>query len=100
MKLKEVSSSGKNSKILKMRGFLGSSAGKESTCNADDPSSIPESERSTGEGKGYPLQYSLASLVAQQVKNIPTVLETWRPGFDPWVGKLPWRRERLPTPVY
>ena len=24
----------------------------------------------------------------------------WRPGFDPWVGKFPWRRERLPTPVF
>ena len=23
-----------------------------------------------------------------------------RPGFDPWVGKIPWRRERLPTPVF
>ena len=24
----------------------------------------------------------------------------WRPRFDPWVGKIPWRRERLPTPVF
>ena len=23
-----------------------------------------------------------------------------RPGFDPWIGKIPWRRERLPTPVF
>ena len=23
-----------------------------------------------------------------------------RPGFDPWVGKIPWSRERLPTPVF
>ena len=23
-----------------------------------------------------------------------------RPGFDPWVGKIPWRREQLPTPVF
>ena len=23
-----------------------------------------------------------------------------RPGFDPWVGKIPWRKERLPTPVF
>ena len=43
-------------------GFLGSSAGKESTCNAGDPGSIPESGRSPGEGIGYPLQYSWASL--------------------------------------
>ena len=26
--------------------------------------------------------------------------ECGRPGFDPWVGKIPWRRERLPTPVF
>ena len=39
-------------------GFSGGSAGKESTRNAGDPSSIPELGRSPGEGKGYPLQYS------------------------------------------
>ena len=38
--------------------FPGSSAGKESACNAGDPGSIPGSGRSPGEGKGYPLQYS------------------------------------------
>ena len=42
----------------------GSSAGKESTCNAGDPGSIPGPERYPGEGVGYPLQYSWASLVA------------------------------------
>ena len=42
-------------------GFPGSSAGKESTCNGGDPSSIPESGRSSEEGIGYPLQYSWAS---------------------------------------
>ena len=31
------------------------------------------------------------------VKNVPAMLET---GFDPWVGKIPWKRERLPTPVF
>ena len=41
-----------------LRGFLGSSAGKESTCNAGDPSTIPGLERSPGGGIGYPLQYS------------------------------------------
>ena len=40
-----------------LRGLLGSSAGKESTCNAEDPSSIPGLGRSPGGGKGYPLQY-------------------------------------------
>ena len=48
------------------RGFPGSSAGKESTCNAGDPSLIPGLGRSTGEGIGYPLQYSWASLVARK----------------------------------
>ena len=52
-----------------------SSAGKESTCNARDPVSILGSGRSTGEGMGYPLQYSWTSLVAQTVKNPPAVLE-------------------------
>ena len=50
--------------------------GQESPCNAGDPSSIPGSGRSTGEGIGYPLQYSWASLVAQLVKNLPAVQET------------------------
>ena len=58
-------------------GFPGSSVGKESTCNAGDPSSIPGLGRSTGEGIGYLLQYFWASLVAQLVKNLPAMLETW-----------------------
>ena len=44
--------------VLYLEGFSGSSAGKESVCNAGDPGSIPGLERSPGEGKGYPLQYS------------------------------------------
>ena len=48
-------------------GFPDSSVGKESACNAGDPGSIPGSGRSPGEGIGYPLQYSWASLVAQLV---------------------------------
>ena len=44
--------------------FPDSSVGKESACNVGDPSSIPGSGRSTGEGIGYPLQHSWASLVA------------------------------------
>ena len=39
-------------------GFSCGSAGKESACNARDPSSIPELGRSLGEGDGNPLQYS------------------------------------------
>ena len=78
-------------------GFPHSSVGKESACNAGDPGSIPGLGRSPGEGIGYPLQYSWASLVAQPVKNPPVMWETW---VDPWVGKIPWRRERLPTSVF
>ena len=54
-----------------------SSVCKESTCNAGDPSWIPGLVRSAGEGIGYPLQYSWASLVAQLVKNLPVVQEVW-----------------------
>ena len=78
-------------------GFPDSSVGKESTCNAGDPSLIPGLGRSAGEGVGYPLQHSWASLVAHLVKNL---LQCGRPGFSPWVGKIPWRRERLPIPVF
>ena len=52
-------------------GFSGGSDGKESTSNAGDLGSIPGLGRSAGEGIGYPLQYSWASLVAQLVKNPP-----------------------------
>ena len=58
-------------------GFPDSSVGKESACNAGDPGSIPGSGRSAGEGIGYPLQYSWASLVAHKVKNSPAMQETW-----------------------
>ena len=58
-------------------GFPGSSAGKESTCNAGDPSLIPGLESSLGEGISYLLQYSWASLVAQMIKNPPEMQETW-----------------------
>ena len=69
------------------------SVGKESACSAEDLGSIPGSGRSAGEGIGYPPQYSWASLVAQLVKNLPAMLETW-------VWSLGWRSERLPTPVF
>ena len=64
----------KQAKLLE--GFPGSSAGKESACNAGDPGLIPGLGRSPGEGKGYPLQYPWASLVAQLVKNPPAMWET------------------------
>ena len=59
------------------QGFPNSSFGIESTCNAGDPSSIPGLGRSTVEGIGYPLQYSWVSLVAQMVKKLPAMRETW-----------------------
>ena len=58
-------------------GFPGSSADTESTCNAGDPGSIPGSERSPGEGIASPLYYSWVSHVAQSVKNLPAMQETW-----------------------
>ena len=65
-----------NSMIIGM-GFPGSSVGKESACNAGNPGSIPGSGRSAGEGVGYPLQRSWASLMAQLVKNLPAMQENW-----------------------
>ena len=124
------------------RGFPESSVGQESTWNAGDPSLIPGSGRSTGEGMVYPLQHSWVSLVVQLVKNLFAILETWVQSLDwedplemgkapyssilawriPWTGilmgwqrarhfslsllrlswvkKIPWRRDRLPTPVF
>ena len=67
-------------------GFPDSSVGKESACSAGDPGSIPGSGRSTGEGIGYPLQYSWISLVVQLVENPPAM---WGLGFDPWLGRSP-----------
>ena len=54
-----------------------SSVGKESTCNAGGPGLIPGSGRSAGEGIGYSLLYSWASVVAEPVKNLPAMQETW-----------------------
>ena len=57
---------------------------------------IPGLGRSAGEGIGYLLQYSWASLVAQQRIR----LQCGRPGFNSWVGKIHWKRDRLHTPVF
>ena len=78
-------------------GFPHRSVGKESACNVGDPSLIPGSGRSPGEGIGYPLQYSWASLVAQLVKNPPAM---WETSVRSLVGKILWKREWLPTPVF
>ena len=63
--------------ILSRLGFPDNSVGKESACNVEDPGSIPGSGRSPGEGIGYSLQYSWASLAAQLEKNLPEIRETW-----------------------
>ena len=60
-----------------MLGFPDSSAGKQSVCNTGDPDSIYGLGRSAREAVGYPLQYSWASLVAQLVKSLLAVWETW-----------------------
>ena len=60
-----------------LTGLPHSSVGKESACNAGDPGLISGLGRSPGEGIGYPLQYSWASLVAQLVKNPSAMWETW-----------------------
>ena len=63
--------------LCNVSGFPDSSVSKESACNAGDPGSIPGLGRSAGERKGYPLQYSWVSIVAQLVKNPPAMQETW-----------------------
>ena len=77
--------------------FPGSSAGKESACNAGDPGSVPGLGRSPGEWIGCPFPYSLASLLAQSIQNLPTFQETW-------VRSLGWEHPLeegwQPTPVY
>ena len=74
-----------------------SSVGQESACNAGDLGSITGLGRFPGEEIGYPLQYSWVSPVAQMVKDMPAMWETWV-RFLGWEDT--WRRERLPTPVF
>ena len=72
--------SGEKSNLDQTHDYIGlpdSSVGKESTCNAGDPSLIPGLGRPTREGIDYPLQYSWASVVAQLVKNLPAMWGTW-----------------------
>ena len=73
--------------FMHKKGFLDSSVGKESACNGGDPGSIPGLGRPAGEGIGYPLQYSWASLVAQLMKNLPAMRETWVQSLD-WEDPL------------
>ena len=75
--------SGKKGQTSSYKGLPDSPVGKETACNAGDPSLIPGLARSDGEGIGYPLQYPWVSLVAQLLKNPPAMRETW-------VGSLGW----------
>ena len=70
-----------------MDGFPDSSVGKESACNPGDRCLIHWLGRSAGEGIGYPLQYSWASLVAQMVKNPPAIRGDL--GLIPGLGRSP-----------
>ena len=93
-----------NNNLLYSKGFPDSSFGKESAWNAGDSGLIPELGRSAGEGIGYPLQYSWASLVAQLVKNLPAMWKTWvwslgwkdplekgkATHFSIWAWRIPW----------
>ena len=88
--------------------FTCDSAGKESACNAGDLGLIPGLGKSLGEGNSYPLQYPVASLVAQMVKQLPAMWETWVRSLgqeDPLekemtihsstlAWKIPWTEER------
>ena len=78
-------------------GVPDSLVGKESSCSAGDPGSIPGLGRSAREGIGYSLQCSWASLVAQLVKNPPAMWENWVQSLG-WEDPL--EKERLPIPVF
>ena len=77
-----------------IKSFPDSSVGKESACNAGNPGMIPRSGRSTGEGIGYPLQYSWASLVAQLVKE--SACNARDLGLTPGLGRSPGEGEVYP----
>ena len=89
---------GSNCKTLSLiLSFLSCSVGKEFACNAGDPGSIPGLGRSAGEGIGYPLQDSRASLVAYLLKNPPATQET---PVQLLGEEICWRTDRLSTPVF
>ena len=82
-----------------LRRIIGSSAGKQSACNAGDSGSFPGLGRSPGEWIGYPFQYSWASLVTQKIKNPPAMWKTWVRSLsqeDPLEDPLVWQA----TPVF
>ena len=79
------------------RGFPDSSVDKESTCNAGDSRSIPGSVRSSGERIGY---HSSIFGLPLWLSWLKIHLQCGRPRFNPWIGKIPWKGERLPTLVF
>ena len=85
------------SSIQEYGGLPGSSADKNSACNAGDPGLSPGLGISPGEGIGYTLKYSWVSLVAQTVKNLPAMWETWVRSLA-WED--PWRSKWQATPVF
>ena len=77
--------------------FSHSSVGKESACNAGEPSSTPRSGRSAGEGIGFTpvsLGFPCGSAGKESACNVGDL------GSIVGFGKIPWRRERLPTSVF
>ena len=91
-KIIEFSHSRKWHKSLenKTQARLGSSDGKESTCNAGDLGSIPGLGRSSGEGHGNPFQYSYLENPYGQ-RSLA--------GYSPWGCKVSDTTERLSTAV-
>ena len=81
---------------ISLGGFPDSSVGKEFACNAWDPSLIPGLGRSAGERIGYPFLCSWASLVAQLVKNLPAMQETWVQSLG-WEDPLEKRKDTTPV---
>ena len=81
---------------LSFSGFPGSSADKESACNAGDPGWFL--------GQDVPLEKGKAT--HSSILGLPggsdgkeSAYNAGKPGFNPWVGKIPWRRVWQPTPV-
>ena len=83
--------------LSKTWGSPDNSVGKKSTYNSGDPNLIPGLGRSAGEGIGYPFLYSWASPVAQLVKNLPAMWETWVQSLG-WEDAL--EKGKVPTPVF
>ena len=88
----------KPTRLLHPWGFPGKSTGMGCHCLLHSYSLVNSiSPKLSSQYKRLRLRLALASMVAQMVKNLP---EMGRPSFNPWIRKIPWRREWLPTPVF